>query len=171
MPPAMARPRLRCSGLSLVEVLVAVGLCAVAVLATVALFGPALEGAREAESRRAALRLADAVDGELRRAGYEAVAGAVDAEPGLVLWASADGARVVRREDADNDPATGVPAGLAPAARHFLVEVRRATRPESSAAMLALAVTISWPFATPPEGRETLVTQRSTFVCHTVLNR
>lgn len=159
------RPRtLRCHGLSLVEVLVAVGLCAGAVVAVLALFGPALRGVREAEDRGTALRLVDEVDAELRRAGFMRSAAATADGAVLELVARGDGSQVVLAADADNDPVAGAPRGIPAGARYFRIVVSRALRPASDAAVVVVAVEVSWPLAAPD-------LQRTRTVCHLAINR
>ncbi|HLP08768.1 MAG TPA: hypothetical protein VK178_11430 [Opitutaceae bacterium] len=158
-------------GLSLVEVLVAVAICAGAVIAVVALFGPTERGIRDAADRRAAVRLVERVETELRRAGFTAVSAAVADGTELELVARADGSQVTLSADADNDPAAGAPRGIPTAERYFLIEVARAVRPSSTAACLVLEVHVSWPFRLPPDGASTPDAQRSELRFHTALNR
>lgn len=160
-----------CGGLSLVEVLVAVGICAVAVVAAVTLFGPAVRATREAGDRRAAVRLAERIDAELRHAGFAAVAAATGGGGTLRLVARADGSRIVRLEDADNDPDTGAPPGIPAAERYFGVEVARALRPASGAGCVVLEVRVRWPLALPPDGALVPEAQRSEYRFHTAINR
>ena len=164
------RCRVRC-GLSLVEVLVAVGICAVAVVAAVTLFGPAVRATREAGDRRAAVRLAERIDAELRHAGFAAVAAATGGGGILRLVARADGSRIVRLEDADNDASSGAPPGIPAAERYFGVEVARALRPASDAACVVLEVRVRWPLALPPDGAVVPETQHSEYRFHTAINR
>lgn len=158
-------------GLSLVEVLVAVGLCAVAVVAAVALFGPAVRATREVGDRRAAVRLGERIDVELRRAGFAAVAAATDGSATLRLLARADGSPIVRLEEADNDPSTGTPPGIPAAERHFEIAVTRALRPASGGSCVVLEVRVRWPLALPPDGVLVPESQRSEYRFHTAINR
>lgn len=158
-------------GLSLVEVLVAVGICAVAVVAVVTLFGPAVRATREVGDRRAAVRLAERIDAELRRAGFAAVAAATEGGTPLRLVARADGSRIARLEDADNDPTTGTPAGIPAAERYFDITVTRALRPPSDATCMVLEVRVRWPLALPPDGAPVPEAQRSEYRFHTAINR
>ena len=164
------RCRVRC-GLSLVEVLVAVGICAVAVVAAVTLFGPAVRATREAGDRRAAVRLAERIDAELRHAGFAAVAAATGGGGILRHVARADGSRIVRLEDVDNDPSSGAPPGVPAAERYFGVEVARALRPASEAACVVLEVRVRWPLALPPDGALVPEAQRSEYRFHTAIDR
>lgn len=158
-------------GLSLVEVLVAVGLCAVAVVAAVALFGPVVRATRETADRRTAVRLAAALEAELRQGGFAAVTAATAGGAVLEFVARADGSQVVRLAEADNDPVGGAPPGIPPAARYFLAEVRPALRPAGDAACLVLEVRVRWPLALPPDGGIVPEAQRAEFRFHTALNR
>jgi type II secretory pathway pseudopilin PulG len=156
---------------SLVEVMVAVGICAVAVVGVVALLGPAARDTREMLDRRTAQRLAEQVDEELQRCGFRTVATATSSGGSLQLVARADGSQAVQLSDAGNDPATGVPPGVVPAERYFLVEVTRALRPESGPAWLVLEVRVSWPLSLPPDGVTVPAAQRSDYRFHTAINR
>ncbi len=169
-PDSRFRWRMR-HGLSLVEVLVAVGICAVAVVAAVTLFGPAVRATREVGDRRAAIRVAERIDAELRRAGFAAVAAATDGSATLRLVARADGSRLVRQEEADNDPNAGTPPGIPAAERHFDIAVTRALRPASDAACVVLEVRVRWPLALPPDGALVPESQRSEYRFHTAINR
>lgn len=168
-----SRPQFRHSrrGLSLVEVLVAVAICAGAVIAVVALFGPTERGLRDAADRRTAVRLVERVETELRRAGFTAVVAAVADGAELELVVRADGSQPVLAADADNDPAAGALGGTPTEERYFRVGVSRAAQPSSSAACLVLEVRVSWPFRLPPDGASTPEAQRSELRFHTALNR
>jgi len=158
-------------GLSLVEVLIAVAICAAAVVVALALFGPAVRATREVRDRRAAVRLAGMVDAELRRDGFVAVEADTTGGATLELVARADGSQIVLSADADNDPATGAPRGIPPAKRYFRIEVARALRPASEPACLVLQVRVGWPLALPPDGAVVPEAQRSEYSFHTALNR
>lgn len=151
-------------GLSLVEVLVAVALCAGAVLAVLALFGPVVRGVREAADRGTALRLVGEVEAELRRAGFLETAAATADGAVLELVARADGAQVVLATDADNDPAVGSPPGIPAEARYFRIVAGRAVQPASESAVVVLEVVVSWPLAAAE-------VQRAQTVCHLAINR
>ncbi len=171
MEAATHRKRCRRSGLSLVEVLVAVGICATTVVVAVALFGPVVRATRETADRRLAVRLARLVETELRRGGFAAVAEATAGGATLELVGRGDVAQVVLLADADRDPADGVPRGIPAAERYFRIEVARALRPDSTPACLVLQVRVSWPLALPPDGAIVAESQRSEFLFHTALNR
>lgn len=131
--------------MSLVEVLIAVGICAAAVLATVALFGPAVRATRDIGDQRRAARVVETMERELQRGGFRAATAATAGGAVLELVASADASRVVLRVDEDNDPAIGTPPGIAPEQRYFVVEIRRAVAPSSEVGCLVLEVSVAWP--------------------------
>ena len=158
-------------GLSLVEVLVAVAICAGAVVAALALFGPAVRATREVADRRTAFRLVENVESELRRGGHAAATAATTGSVVLELVARSDGSQVVLAADADNDPASSLPRGIPAAERYFRIEVARALRPASDAACLVLEVRVRWPLALPPDGGIVPEAQRAEFRFHTALNR
>ena len=159
-PPTAAR-----HGLSLVEVLIAVGLCAVAVLATVALFGPAVRATRDVGDQRRATRVVEAVERELHRGGFRAASEATAGGAVLELVAAADASRVVLRADVANDPIDGAPPGISVEQRYFDVEIRRAVAPPSEAGCLVLEVRISWPASAAADS------DRSEFRTLVALNR
>ena len=148
----------------------AVGICAVAVVGVVALFGPAVRDTREVADRRVVHRLAERVGEELRRGGFVAVSSATAGGATLQLVARADGVPLVRLADADNDPVSGVPQGIPIAERYYLIEVTRALRPVSEPACVVTEVRVSWPFALPPDGIAVPVAQRSEFRFHVGIN-
>jgi type II secretory pathway pseudopilin PulG len=160
-----------CRGLSLVEVLVAVGICAVAVVAAVTLFGPAVRATREVGDRRAAARLAERIDTELRREGFAAVAAATEGGAALRLVARADGSRIVPIAEANNDPDTGAPLGIPAAERYFDIAATRALRPASNDACVVLEVRVRWPLALPPDGVLAPEAQRSEYRFHMAIDR
>jgi type II secretory pathway pseudopilin PulG len=156
---------------SLVEVIVAVGICAATVVGVVALFGPTVRDTREVMDRRTSQRLAEQVSDELQRGGFAAVTAATVSGGAMQLVARADGSHVVLLGDADNDPTTGVPRGIPPPERYFGVAVTRAGNPASGPAWLVLEVRVSWPLALPPDGAIVPSAQRSDYRFHTAINR
>ena len=160
----------RRSGLSLVEVLVAVAIAAVAVVAVVGLYGPSVVATREVADRRAASDLLRRVEGELRRGGFAAVATATASGP-LRLVGRPDGSAAVLLADVDNHPERGEPPGIPVEERHFAVEVIRAPHPETGDAVLVLEVRLSWPYVDRATGVVTPVEQRSSLVAHLALSR
>ncbi len=156
--PTTTFDRARC-GLSLVEVLVAVGICATAVLAAVALFGPAVRATREVGDQRRAWRVVEVVERELRRGGFQAASAATADGEVLGLLVTADVSQVVLRADAANDPVAGTPPGIPAERRYFEVAVGQANAPASEEGCLVLEVVVTWPAAvTDPRMRSRLRT-------------
>ncbi len=156
--------------LSLVEVMVAVGICAVTVVGVVGLFGPAVRDTREVAERRVVHRLTVGVDEALRRGGFGAAEAATASGATLQLVARADGMHLVALADAANDPVSGIPPGIASAERYFLIEGTRARRPVSETACLVVEVRVSWPYGFPPDGAIVPAAQRSEYRFHSAIN-
>ncbi len=144
----MQRPRTR-SAFSLIEVVLAVALVAVAVVAVIGLLSGLARQSVETEDTQTALRLPDAVTGELRALatqrgfdGLEETAPVMSAatDEGLLLVAARDGSQLRVRQPVE-----------APAReQYFLIEVRKfraaplAFQPGMAA--LPLNVRVSWPY-------------------------
>ena len=166
MRPAPLHLRVSTRGLSLVEVLVAVAICAGAVTLALALLGPLGRATRETAERRAALRLVERLDLELQRRPTWVPAGGASGE----FFATADAARLVPRPAADNDPVSGAPPGIPPAARYFRLELTAEpgfAKPGSR----VWRVRVTWPFQLPPDGTATPEPQRAEWRAHLATNR
>ena len=143
---------------TLIEVVVASGLLAVAVVAVLGGQGAITRSVADVAALSRATQLADAIEIELQRlrdlpmpegelGRLETLARLIPAsgqpDP-LRLVAPREGSKVVRESDADS-PGTGVD----PRARFFLIEVRQLPPPLSysrGAGFLALTLTITWPY-------------------------
>lgn len=149
------------SAFTLVEVVVAVGVFAVTIVAVLGLLGPVGRSVAGVSDQDKAAQLGDAIQSELMRlrdsqtAGsgqtkLDAFAALVPANGLLKLVAARDGTVVVRESEADNDPATGSPPGVAKRDRYFLIEVSRQPAPlgnySNGAGFLALTLTVKWPY-------------------------
>lgn len=154
----------RQSGFSLVEVIVAVGLFAGAIVVVLALLPLLARQASEAAELRVAQQLPDAVSVELQRMvasqGFDAFVAAVPPigapfGEGLVLVGSRDGLRV--------RVANAVPGDEA-AAQYYAVEVLRFAQPplayDPAAFVLPLYVRVSWPYRVPGAGAPTVPRER-----------
>lgn len=139
---------------SLLEVVIATGLCAGAIAAVLALLPLLLTAMADAEQRSTALRVVTSLDARWSVAPWAEVVAAV--ETGEVWYANASGARL---ETAENPIWVGsaagpVTGGIVP---HFELSAVRDAR-LSGPAVLVYAVEIRWPASTG-DGRR--VTNRS----------
>lgn len=170
------RRRLTVPGFSLVEVILAVGIFALAVPTALALLATlGRQGAMGAEML-VAHRLADSVRVELARLAYadfDGFAGTVPvmtATPGsgLALIVTRDGSRLHARDYPPAD--VTIPA----AHQYFLIECWRfAEEPlrfDPGKAYLALAVRVTWPYRLP-DGTRAAREAQSTVAFTVVLNR
>jgi len=105
-----------------------------------------------------AARLAQNIEGELKRVGYAAIMESplrprLDpaATTPLYLYASPDARRVVIDVDAGNPLETGTPPGLAERDRYFRVRVlaTTTTTPDPLAGWLSLRADVTWPHLLP----------------------
>jgi hypothetical protein len=169
-------PRIKVPGFSLVEVILAVGIFALAVPTTLALLSAlGRQGAMGAEAL-VAQRLPDSIRLELARlaqADFESLAGVVPVmtgtpAPGLALVATRDGCRLHSRDYLPLGP------GLAVAEQYFLIECWRfgeePLRFDSEKTFLALAVRVSWP-SRLPDGTVAAEEAQSAITFTVVLNR
>lgn len=154
---------------SLVEVVVALGVFAVAIVSVIGLLAPTARAVSTVIETDVAQRLAGNVNLELQRYGFLQVAnGLPNATSRIYLVANRKGDRVLVTGE---DPFTGVvatpsmpaehklaasatpgnPPGMALRDRYYLVEVRRATTPvlTDDAASIPLSIRISWPYRLP----------------------
>jgi len=151
----------RRAAFTLVEVVVAVGVFAVSIVAVLGLLSPVSRAVAGVADRDTAAQLGDAIQVELVRlrdrqtasssqTKLDAFAALVPAGDVLKLVASRDGARVIRESDAENNPVTGSPPGVAKRDRYFLIEVSRQPSPlgdyTAGAGFLALTLTVKWPY-------------------------
>lgn len=163
---------------SLVEVIIAVGLFALAVTAVLGLLPPLTRQAAETADRLAAQRLPDAVKVELGRLAAGSFDGLAAQLPmmgtplgnGLPLVATRDGSRLQARDF--RPPTSG---RIAEAGEYFLVECWRfpagtlAYDPAQSA--LAVLVRVSWPYRQPGAAAPVAATARHELVFTVALNR
>lgn len=153
---------------SLVEVVVALGIFASAVVVIVGLLAANTTGSNRVVEAEVAARLADNIQTELQRYGYAAVSGALantDSASRIYLVATQDGSRVLPSKEkpdgtitmpyatAENNLATastpGTPPGIALRDRYFHISIGRVepdptdpnklTSPQSSAQANAVA--------------------------------
>ena len=149
-------------GFSLLEVIVAVGIAAMVLVALLGWFGPAMRSAAATADAQTAAGLADGLQLELERLqagfGFDGLAAVVPpagSGDALPLVATRDGRRV--RCAAAPDPAADRPlddatlAGIAWRDRYFLAEVVQSDDLpyRAGAGFLALTVRVTWPFRLP----------------------
>ncbi len=172
---------------TLVEVIVALGICTITVVAVAGLLAPVTRLGAEAWAEGRAVQLSEPIQAELRRLRdtlvlseteirLEVLAGMLPSgtsPDALRLVASAEGRRVMRESEAD-DPETGLPLRD----RYFLIEVRRQaggldyTR---DAGFLAVTAVVRWPYqlASGPGSRDAQpadLAQASTLVLNFALS-
>lgn len=155
---------------SLIEVVIAVGVFAVAVVVILALLPPLSHSAAESADALVAQSLPESVRIELARlassGGFDALANrvpvmSVPLENGLALVCARDALRLYS-PDYLPPPAAG---RLPQAEQYFLVEVWRFHQPplryDPASNMLATYVRVSWPFWNPGASAFTPLTARS----------
>jgi type II secretory pathway pseudopilin PulG len=153
---------------SLVEVVIAIGVFAAAIVAIIGLLGPTLRTTREVLDSTVAARLAEGVEGELKRVGFTNVSSAVSAGV-LVVYARSDGSRLVTHEDR-KDSVLGIPANE----RYYVLFVDLLAAPSVSSAALPLEIRVEWPYQTltaDPDDLPLSNAQRSSFSFNTALLR
>ncbi len=144
------RPTIPRSAFSLIEVVLAVGITAVAVVVIIGLLSGLTRQSVEAEDTQTALRLPEAVTVELKalatQQGFDNLAGSIAVmsaatDEGLLLVAARDGSQL-RRFVTGESPARE---------QYFLIEVRKFSSASSLAynsamAVLPLNIRVSWPY-------------------------
>jgi prepilin-type N-terminal cleavage/methylation domain-containing protein len=170
----------RIRGFSLVEVVVAVGIFAVAVVVILALLPSFIREGTDSADALIAQRLTDAVYIELERVaavgGFDALASAVPVmdsslHDGFVMVATRDGARLHALTFAPPDASAMIPD----TDRYFIVEAWRfgsgALAFDPSGAVLPLLVRVSWPYRIAGASDSTPISQRAQFMFLVSLNR
>jgi len=156
-------------GFSLVEVVIAVGIFALAVTALLALLPSLARQSSDSADSLTAQRLPDAIRVELRRlaisGGFDALANAIPVmsaplQDGLALVATRDGARLHSLAYLPPAEAEQIPS----AAQYFLVELWRFNQPplsyDPAGATLALHARVSWPYRNPGSAAPTPLADR-----------
>lgn len=185
----------RREGFSLVEVILAIGVFALTIVAVIGLLGPIAQQVRDLQDTKVANSLPAPIREELNRVGFEHF---VDVSPGstsllggafpsnfgdeegesgpcLVLYGTEDGGRVVVQEGAGVTPNAGAGALQLPAEdRYFMVQVFPATdnlQYQDGDAHVAFRVVISWPYKLPGMAANDYVdfADRRTFEYHTAI--
>lgn len=165
----------RLRAFSLIEVVIATGLAAGAVLVIIGLLGRQGRQVRDADDQIVAAQLADGIRVELmrlaRQQGFDVLAASIPVmagagDEGLLLAADRDGTGL--RPLLPGDPAGG--------GRYFLVEVRRypggPLAYDPAGAGLAVAVRVTWPYQPEPGGGVTVAaSDRGRFNFALAINR
>ena len=150
-------------GFSLVEVVVAVGIFALAIVGVIGLLAPSIKAVSDIADTNVAARLAQNIQMELENYGFSSVVSATNSSQKIQLVATKDGLRVARSNGttppADNNPVTGTPPGIAAADRYYLVEVTQfpagntlAYTAANNPGFVALSVRVLWPYQLPAAG-------------------
>ncbi|GAB1488441.1 hypothetical protein MASR2M8_08860 [Opitutaceae bacterium] len=129
------------AGFSLLEVVIATGLCAGAISAVLAMLPPLLAAMAESQQRATALRIASALDAQWRAAPWSDVTAVVDS--GETWYADALGSRL----GTGTDPiwqTYGATAAERDGRKRFELVAMRDTR-LSGPAVLAYVVVVRWP--------------------------
>lgn len=171
--------RIRQSGFSLLEVVIAVGVFAMAIAAVLALLPMLMRQSAVAADTLAAQQFPDAVRVELQRlarADFDALAAAIPVmtaplDNGLAFVATRDGARLHSAVYLPPGLSTRIPEGE----QYFAVEVWRFDQPplayDSSAAVLPLYVRVSGPYRIPGSTTPTRLEERSRVTFTLAINR
>ena len=168
------------SGFSLIEVVIAVGVFAIAVTVMLAMLPALIRQSTDSADALAAQRLPDSLRVELQRiatvAGFNTLAGdaPVMGAPllnGLEFVATRDASRAHSLTSHPPTATALIPSGE----QYFLVEVWRFNQApltfDPSATVLALYVRVSWPYRNPGTGLPTALVARSQFTFNTSINR
>jgi type II secretory pathway pseudopilin PulG len=167
-------------GFSLVEVVVAVGIFALAIVGVIGLLVPTSKTITEVADADSASRAISAIQSGLQKAGYTAVRASLVANPPVIFYATKDGSKVGASTDTTLWPSGSdqekffefrlvrngdVPtagAGLSPAAN------------DATAGFLAFTIVLKWPaFAPTADGAGIAVddSQKSTMVVPAAITR
>lgn len=150
------------AGFSLLEVVIATGLCAGAVGAVLGMLPPLLAAMTDTEQRARALHIVSALDARLTAAPWAEVVSSLDS--GEVWYADSSGSRLGTATDPVWDSA-GETMALRDGAKRFeLVAVR--DTPLSGPAVLVYVVVVRWPAYTGDGRRITDLSLQNSLVLH-----
>ncbi len=140
---------------SLIEVVVALGVFAIAIVGVLGLLSPTSQAVRDTLDGGTASRLAETVNAEIERLGYSAVVPSALVLSADVATLSASDARLLYSNRSGSlickdDSATGDPNYIPPSERYFeILLVRNETLSsvgnDTTAGFVAFAVQTSWP--------------------------
>jgi hypothetical protein len=171
MPPISSLPGAGCrrgprhpaaAGLTLLEVVVAIGIGALALVGVLGLFAATIHSEDEVRDRDAVNRLGGGIEAELSRlktglgwSGWVAGLPPCDAADGILLVGTRSGGWVRRADGpdpaADRSPDDPELPGIPARDRYFRIEVRAAPgfRPEGATGFVVVEARVSWPFRVP----------------------
>lgn len=158
------------AGFSLIEVVVAVGIFAIAIVSVIGLLGPINKSVADVRDFDDASRVVAALQGELQRAGFSNVANFIDNNTSL--YADRTGRRIGQDNAADNSTiwnrdisgqaltdlnGNGSTTDERDAQKFFSIKLTRnsdlspnsAQNPDTSAGFLAFTITLRWPAYLP----------------------
>lgn len=143
-----SRPRKR--AFSLVEVVVAVGIFAIAIISIIGLVGPIAQSVSDVSERDDAGRLATTLQGELQRLPFSFVVGAISSPPAAGIFASRDGSKIGVGSNNALWQADGLTGADADALKFFEVIIERnatlsPAANDATAGFMAINVTLRWP--------------------------
>lgn len=151
-------------GFSLIEIILAIGVFAMTIVAVLGMLGSSSQATSEVINTVSASQIADAVRTELENVDYETdLVNGTSGTSVLELYGRKNGDGVVLKRYAGNDPETGNPPGIAERDRFFLIQVERLGKtgdslvyrgddvgtPATDAAQMALSVRVYWPYQVP----------------------
>lgn len=143
----------RGGGFSLLEVVLAVGIFATAIVAVVGLSSPLQRNVGEILDQRVASRLARSIQQELDAIGFDRAVQITEVNPTIRFVANADASRVrLVFPDAPANNRLDDPdlPGIANRDRHFLVTMRRQyIYSELTSGSLTLIARVEWPYMRP----------------------
>ncbi|MBC2604186.1 type IV pilus modification PilV family protein [Puniceicoccus vermicola] len=149
------------SGFSLVEVILAIGVFALTIVAVIGLLGPIAQQVRDLQDTKVANSLPAPIREELNRIGFEYFVDVKSDGTALkgvfptVLFGTMDGSRVIGYTALDGTVITrdgNSPPGIPEDERYFLIELTAATgnlNYNDGDAHVAFQVDISWPYRLP----------------------
>lgn len=166
---------------SLVEVIVAVGIFAIAIIAVIGLMVPIRASVAEVRDGEDASRLATLIQAELQRQSFPTIKGFLDTPPAAGLYASRD----IRIVALGNDSKWGTASGsYNPDAEKFykidlirdaILSPNSSTHPDADSGYLAFTIKLTWPvFASAMPGSTSVpadARQQSTLLLPAAITR
>ena len=165
----LRKPRL--PGFSLVEVVVAVGIFALAIVGVIGLLGPTSKSITDVADNDSATRVISAIQSGLQKAGFTSVRNRLD---GTIFYASKDGSKVAVGTDAVWTTDRSEKFFEFTLVRNETLSPSSPATADDSAGYLAFTIVLKWPaFAPSADGVGTAVldTQKSVMVVPAAITR